>query len=232
MSTDLWICLITCITMENNSLNWIEKWTSNTLTYYDSDLNHFVKSNCLLKLFLLEKFQYKKLHFSGRTFNPLDGSLLPLRFTCLRIISMVCMMQRGMRPWFLAKIMACSSVTFRVDLQRTKRQKVNSVLMCTCRTPLSKNLSRQWGEAALLLFSGACHPLCTMLIFIPADSLVVLHKQYNNVGLLPGWPLHACTTHGDVAGSQAVTQLGGHTEHADTWWVALGARAHVHVGLH
>lgn len=44
--------------------------------------------------------------------------------------------------------------------------------------------------------------------------------------------MHAGATHGDVAGSQAVTQLGGHTQHADPRWVALGAWAHVDVGLH
>lgn len=43
--------------------------------------------------------------------------------TCLRIMSMVCMMQRGRRPWFLAKIIACSRVTFRVHLQRPKKAK-------------------------------------------------------------------------------------------------------------
>lgn len=42
-------------------------------------------------------------------------------------------------------------------------------------------------EARLLLrLNGACHPLCTVLILIPAGSLVVLHKQYNNVGEVPG----------------------------------------------
>lgn len=104
--------------------------------------------------------------------------------------------------------------------------------MGTCWTPRSRNQSRQWGEAALSRFSGSCHPLCTVLIFIPADRLVVLHKHYNNAGMLPGWPLHACSTHGDVAGSQAVTQFRGHTQQADTWRVALGVRTHVDVGLH
>lgn len=47
-----------------------------------------------------------------------------LIFTCLRIISTVCMMQRGMRPWFLAKIIACSRVTFSVHLQK-KTTKAN-----------------------------------------------------------------------------------------------------------
>lgn len=104
---------------------------------------------------------------------------------------------------------------------------------CTCWTPQSINEVRQWGKAALLRFSGACcDPLCTVLIFIPVDGLVILHKQYNNVGVVPGWPLHACTTHGDVAGSQAVAQLRGHTQHTDTRGVALGVRAHVDVGLH
>lgn len=41
-------------------------------------------------------------------------------------MSMVCMMHRGMRPWFLAKIIACSRVTFWVHLQRTKEQKGES----------------------------------------------------------------------------------------------------------
>lgn len=54
----------------------------------------------------------------------------------------------------------------------------------------------------------------------------------NNGGMQPDWPVHAGATHGDVAGSQAVTQLRGHTQHADTWWVALGAGAHIDVGLH
>lgn len=49
----------------------------------------------------------------------------PMTFTCLRIMSMVCMVHRGMRPWFLAKIIACSRVTFWVHLQRTKNQKVS-----------------------------------------------------------------------------------------------------------
>lgn len=44
--------------------------------------------------------------------------------------------------------------------------------------------------------------------------------------------MHAGATHGDVTGSQAVAQLRGHTQHADTRWVALGAWAHIHVGLH
>lgn len=44
--------------------------------------------------------------------------------------------------------------------------------------------------------------------------------------------MHACSTHGDVAGSQAVTQLRRHTQNADTRWVALRALAHVDVGLH
>lgn len=39
---------------------------------------------------------------------------------------MVCMMHRGMRPWFLAKIIACSRVTFWVHLRRTKEQKGES----------------------------------------------------------------------------------------------------------
>lgn len=57
-------------------------------------------------------------------------------------------------------------------------------------------------------------------------------KQSNNCGVVPDWPLHACATHGDVAGSQAVAQLRGHTQQADTWRVALGTRAHVDVRLH
>lgn len=44
--------------------------------------------------------------------------------------------------------------------------------------------------------------------------------------------MHAGATHGDVTGSQAVTQLRGHTQHADTRWVALGAWARIDVGLH
>lgn len=55
---------------------------------------------------------------------------------------------------------------------------------------------------------------------------------YNSVGVVPGWPLHACATHGDVAGPQAVTQLRGHTQHADSWRVGLGNRPHVDVRLH
>lgn len=51
------------------------------------------------------------------------GNKRPMTSTCLRIMSMVCMMQRGRRPWFLAKIIACSRVTFRVHLQRTKKAK-------------------------------------------------------------------------------------------------------------
>lgn len=38
-------------------------------------------------------------------------------------MSMVCMMHRGMSPWFRAKIMACSRVTFRVHLQIPKKRK-------------------------------------------------------------------------------------------------------------
>lgn len=44
--------------------------------------------------------------------------------------------------------------------------------------------------------------------------------------------MHAGAAQGDVTGSQAVTQLRGHTQHADARRVALGARAHVDVGLH
>lgn len=44
--------------------------------------------------------------------------------------------------------------------------------------------------------------------------------------------MHAGATHGDVAGSQAVTQLRGHRQYTDTRGVALGAWAHVDVGLH
>lgn len=61
--------------------------------------------------------------------------------TCLRIMSMVCMMQRGRRPWFLAKIIACSRVTFRVHLQRTKKQKVNAVRTMSVHAILTKRCS-------------------------------------------------------------------------------------------
>ena len=44
--------------------------------------------------------------------------------------------------------------------------------------------------------------------------------------------MHAGATHGDVAGSQAVAQLRGHAQHADSRRVALAAGTHVDVGLH
>lgn len=80
------------------------------------------------------------LHFTGEDIKkkqPFEESLMD-KFTCLRMMSMVCMMQRGMSPWFRAKIIACSNVTFKVHLQERWQQVSTAVHMSTCWTPAVK----------------------------------------------------------------------------------------------
>lgn len=111
------------------------------------------------------------------------------KFTCLRMMSMVCMMQRGMSPWFRAKIIACSSVTFRVHLQerwRQRRKRWALTHMSTCCTPAVKktNLDSQ-ATPHSLGYRGARHLICSgVKPSVPADTTSCTTQS--------GWIMPAC----------------------------------------